>query len=70
MAEYKQHNHMWVKLQMTPLAVSVTNDGGLKIAPMETSLQLTEDEAKVGCWFCHTPLNEETFHTECPGDET
>lgn len=58
--------HMWVSMQYTPLQVEKGDDGNLSVYASDDALQVSDEEAKMGCWFCHTPLSTETFDTQCP----
>lgn len=58
--------HTWVRLTYVPLIVSQKIDGSALIVRSSSSARAVAlDEAKDGCWFCHTPLNNETIYTEC-----
>lgn len=57
-------NHLWVKLSYTMIDATVIN-GEIVTTISDTSAEVAEDEAKVGCWFCDTPLDIETINTEC-----
>lgn len=57
--------HMWVSMKYTPLKVSLNIDGSLAIGVDNDTAIVAEEQALRGCWFCHTPLNLETFGSEC-----
>lgn len=51
----------------TPVEVSQKSDGSLDVHEPETAAEVAKDEALLGCWFCFTPLDTDTFGTPCPG---
>ncbi|AVR56962.1 hypothetical protein PBI_TRISCUIT_90 [Microbacterium phage Triscuit] len=61
--------HFWVELKYVPVTVEEQEDESLSIFASEEALEASDDETVYGCWFCHTPLNTDTFPTECrPSD--
>jgi hypothetical protein len=60
--------HMWVELKYTPIQVTEVDGGLLVLHTDELSEETANEEALNGCWFCFTPLNSDTFHTECEYD--
>ena len=56
--------HLWVKLSYTILDVTEV-DGSLVTTISDTSHEVAEDEAQVGCWFCNLPLHADTYISEC-----
>jgi len=66
-ADTKQHS--WVEISYMPVSVEVKEDGSLDILSSDEGAEAAKDEAVYGCWFCNSPLNHETFLTECrPGE--
>lgn len=57
--------HMWVSMQYTPLDVERTDNGTIIVTAAEAAISTAEEDAMMGCWFCHTPLTSESFDTEC-----
>lgn len=61
-------SHVWVMLTYTPLEITQQPDGSLHVEATEAAIEAAADEGKMGCWFCFTPLQVETFNTECSFD--
>lgn len=61
--------HAWVELKMTPLDIEQAEDGTLMVYATEAAMEIATEEARHACWFCYTPLDSDTFGTECPGGE-
>lgn len=61
------NKHLWVELRHVPVIVTEMSDGSgdLLIEVSDTELELADEQALHGCWFCNTPLNNESFKTEC-----
>lgn len=57
--------HMWVSLSYTPLVIEALDNGQLNIYADDTSTQVAEESAMIGCWFCHAPLTRAAFDTAC-----
>lgn len=62
-------HHVWVELKMTPLEIEQTEDGTLMVYATEAAMEIATEEARHACWFCYTPLDADTYGTECPGGE-
>jgi len=60
--------HMWVSMQYTPLEITPMPDGTLKIEATEEAIEVSVEDALMGCWFCHTPLGVESYSTMCTPD--
>lgn len=58
-------DHMWVSMQYTPIHVDEMPDGSISVSADLSAIQVSEEEALMGCWFCHAPLSPETYHTSC-----
>jgi len=61
-------DHAWVEIKYTPVDVQAEDNGSLTVSVTEVQSEAANEEAAMGCWFCHTPLNTETFATECIAD--
>lgn len=57
--------HQWVSMQYTPLEIEQQPDGTLEVSATEVAIELSEEQALMGCWHCHTPLTAESYETEC-----
>lgn len=57
--------HTWVSLQYAPIDVELTTEGNLNVFVSEGAADLSEQEAMMGCWFCHTPLTVESYGSTC-----
>lgn len=57
--------HFWVEMKYTPLEVTKGGDGELRVSITDTHAEAAKQEALLGCWFCHTPLNTDTFDSYC-----
>lgn len=62
-------DHMWVEIKYVPVTVEEQDDESLSIYASEEGVDLSDEAAVYGCWFCHAPLNTDTFPTECRPDE-
>ena len=60
--------HTWVEIKYTPIEVTLNDSGNLDIHATELALDIANEEALYGCWFCFTPLEHDTFGTPCSGD--
>lgn len=60
--------HTWVSMQYTPIEATPMPDGTLKIEATEAAIELSVEDALMGCWFCHIPLSVESFDTPCTPD--
>jgi hypothetical protein len=58
-------DHSWVEMKYTPVEVEQRPDGTLDVHATEAALEIADEEAKYGCWFCFTPLDSDTFGTGC-----
>ena len=59
--------HIWVELKYTPVTAILESNNTISVYTTEESHDVANAEAKLGCWFCYTPLDEETINGECPG---
>jgi len=59
------NKHLWVQLAMVPIEVELQPNGHLHTFVTEGALESAEEDTRLGCWFCYTPLTTETFNTEC-----
>jgi hypothetical protein len=48
-----------------PVIVSEEDNGDLKVEVSDDALEVADEEAMHGCWFCNAPLSIESFKTEC-----
>ena len=62
--------HTWVQLSYMPVHVEMNEESGnLDIyTHNHFSESMAHEEAKLGCWFCFTPLTIETFNTPCTSE--
>jgi hypothetical protein len=58
-------DHLWVELRHMPVIVSEEDNGDLKVEVSDDALEVADEEAMHGCWFCNAPLSIESFKTEC-----
>ena len=58
-------DHMWVSMSYTPIIVEPNADGSLVVSVSDAAGEVAKEEALLGCWFCYTPLNAESFNTKC-----
>ena len=63
----KMANHSWVSMTYIPLDVEKRDDGSIHVSATESAIEIAGDEALMGCFHCHTPLDTDTFDRECPG---
>lgn len=63
-------DHIWVAMQYTPLEIEELPDGTLNVSATESAIEVSVEEALYGCWMCHTPLDTESYHTECSAEES
>lgn len=61
--------HTWVSLQFNPVNVEEDGEGGLTVSENKEAKELAQDQAMLGCWFCHVPLEVASFGTLCYPDE-
>ena len=58
--------HMWVEMKYTPVSPKLQADGvTIDVYVTSESEEVAHEDAKLGCWFCNTPLHPDTIHTEC-----
>lgn len=62
--------HMWVSFQYTPVVIEEQSDGSLKVEAELEAVEVAEEQAVIGCWFCHTNLTTESYNTECALDDS
>lgn len=60
--------HVWVELRYMPVEPVANPDGSVDIMVREGHQKLAESEAKVGCWFCNTPVSSDNVDEECLGE--
>jgi hypothetical protein len=60
--------HFWTELKMTPVEVDEQPDGTLDVHATTGAMDIAEEDAKYGCWFCFTELDADSFHTRCDYD--
>lgn len=58
-------HHLWVELRHVPLIVTEQTNGDLLVEVSDSELELADEAAMHGCWFCHVPLTQASFSTEC-----
>ena len=63
------NKHSWVSLQFNPVNVELQEDGSLTVSENVEAKELAQDQAMLGCWFCHIPLGVATFDSVCYPDE-
>lgn len=61
--------HFWTKIVMIPVEVTLTAEGNLDIHTRKAAEEIGEDDARIGCWFCGTPLRHASFGGTCSGAE-
>jgi len=68
----KHGGHQWVRMSYVPLNVMRVNRAGeipyLQISIDQDQQRTADEQARHACWFCHVPLNDETFMTVCEPD--
>jgi hypothetical protein len=61
----ERFDHVWVKLTYVPIVVEKTDEGDLAVSVDLVAETTAEEEALMGCWFCHLPLKTTTFGQRC-----
>ena len=64
--------HMWVALSYVPIDITeILGDGdeliSLHTFTTEMADEIAREESLLGCWHCLTPLNIDTYRSECQG---
>lgn len=60
--------HQWVELTYMPVEVTESEENGergLRVAALNSSIELAAQDRIYACWHCSTPLSMESFNTDC-----
>lgn len=59
--------HNWVEMKLTPVIVEVADDGyTLVVTASDMAIEISDNDAKYGCWICGVDLTTASYDTPCP----